>query len=194
MKNIYRLLISILLVLSMTGCHAFVSGDSGAESADTKTYERNVLFFDSVFVSEIQQSERVVNALLDLEQKSDCQGIIDLFAPSVAASSTNLKEAVEALIDFVQGDIVEIEGVATNVYESVEGKVRTTEYHASFDITTTQTNYRFALQFFTKDSSPDNIGLHSLYAILEENTEARFAYWGNNEWKPGVIIEQAPLP
>lgn len=48
------------------------------------------------------------------------------------------------------------------------------------------------LKHFLKDSADaNNIGVYSLYVVRAEDSDIRFAYWGDGNWTPGINIDEA---
>ena len=68
-----------------------------------------------------------------------------------------------------------------------------TAVYSTYDVETTQDQYRFAMELILRDSADvANVGIRSLYVIrLEDDPEPQFAYRGDGEDTPGINIHKS---
>lgn len=197
MKRAYLCTALLVFFMIITGCHASNDNagiDKSAEHTTNGLTEPQYDSVDSVFqenkLSDKEQAELVIDTLLNAESEMNTQAILALFAPSIANATHGLEADIASFQEFVQGDVITIERHGPSVHEIRDGDVHVKEYIASFDVTTTETEYRIAMKFLTIDTaSPDNIGLHSVYVVLAEDTDTTFTYWGGDVWNAGIVIE-----
>ena len=65
--------------------------------------------------------------------------------------------------------------------------------YATYDVETTQDQYRFAMEFMLQDTADaDNVGIRSLYVIrLADDPNPQRAYRGDGEDTPGINIHKS---
>lgn len=78
------------------------------------------------------------NEVFELVQAKDCQAIYDMFSEYVKENDTDLMTKIEQLVEFMDGEVVEMRHVgASNDYSTVkDGKTVSAAYTASTYVTT----------------------------------------------------------
>ena len=171
MKRGSVLLMGILGVISMlfSGCSGFL----GLESNENKV--------DAIF-----------DQLLYAIEAKDEKTIEELFAKNVISEENNFDQSVEKLLSFCNGEVVSYDIRPSRITaEDRKWSEHTMDISSAYDVKTTEGQYRFAMKYRSADSKePRNVGIVSLYVTECENEEyLKFAYWGDGNWTPGIVIE-----
>lgn len=159
------ILVLLLAVLSLSGCRYI---DTGSDLAD-------------------QTLEQLIHAV----EARDAAAVKSMFAPAVIDDTDSMDQQVSALLDFCTGGMTGYERYGPSTHMSRCGTVRTKYLQASFDLTTTEGDYRIALRICVTDSeNPKNVGITSMHIIRRENSDPSHAYWGTNlDQTVGIFIE-----
>ena len=132
--------------------------------------------------------DKVVEAL----QKGDKDALKAMFSKNAIEEAENFDESIDDLFDFFQGDFVSYNdwgALSVEEGKNDDGTGRNwKEISSTYDVVTNKQEYRFAIikNFVIDTANPDNIGIHSLYVILAENTDRQRAYWGDAKDTPGI--------
>lgn len=179
MRKVYLSLL-IILVLLLTSCS---SGDSNMVRDLFRKNEREAAN---------ERFEELVKAI----QNQDSDSLKLLFSEKSLKESQNAEEDIQALLDYFQGEMLSYNdwgGPGARGGMNADGTGRYWKcLYATYDVETTQDQYRFAMEFMLQDTADaDNVGIRSLYVIrLEDDPEPQFAYRGDGENTPGININK----
>ena len=164
MRKVYLTLL-IILVLLLTSCS---SGDSNMVRDLFRKNEREAAN---------ERFEELVKAI----QNQDSDSLKLLFSEKSLKESQNAEEDIQALLDYFQGGM------------NADGTGRYWKcLYATYDVETTQDQYRFAMEFMLQDTADaDNVGIRSLYVIrLADDPNPQRAYRGDGENTPWININK----
>lgn len=151
-------------MISFAACGLFVDTDEGA-------------------------SKKKMEQLLTSIKNEDRAEIKSLFAPDKIADIEDFDSDIEALLTYYDGDLESFKGVSgTNDYKD-HGLI-TKHYNMSYDVTTTQTVYRFAIIWYVEDTgNTDNVGIWSLNVIkFYDDPNQNISYGGDGSWSNGIHL------
>ena len=170
MKRLLAALTSFILlicsVLAFSGCGLFGGVDTD-ESASKKKMEQ----------------------LLTSVKNGDKAEIKSLFAPNKIADIEDFDGDIDDLLAYYDGKFETFKGVSdTNDYKD-HGLV-TKHYNMSYDVTTAQTVYRFAVIWYVEDTGDkNNVGIWSLNVIkFADDHNQSMAYGGDGSWSNGIHL------
>lgn len=138
-----------------------------------------------------EAANAVFDQLLASLESRDEAAVRALFSKTATADE-QFEANLTALIELYQGELVSYDdGAGPNVSEGRHPTRKYKLFRASYDVVTSEQEYRFALMIYVKDTeTPDNVGIYCLYVIkAEDDPEREFTYWGNGNWAPGIAIE-----
>ena len=131
--------------------------------------------------------EEVVSAI----QMQDKESLKTLFSRTITENEDTLDEDTTRIMSYFCGEVVSYtDWDCLYVEDSKENGHIFQAMESTYDIKTTEDEYRLALRFVTKDTScPDNVGIYSLYVIRkQEDILLTYAYWGDGKFTPGINI------
>lgn len=136
-------------------------------------------------------AKQKIEKILDVVKKQDRDELVLLFSKASINKAELFDESIIDLFDYFRGDVISIDDWGGPYVETSQenGEVfQVTE--ATFDIETTECEYRVAIRFVSRDTkSVDNIGVESLYVIkMEDDAYPESAYWGDGKFTPGINI------
>ena len=146
-----------------------------------------------------QYAREQMDALIDGINGHDSGKIRNSFAKTVISQVQDMEISVERFFDYITGDIISYEFS----YPATQGRFGTKEENylkllVNYTIQTTENTYRVTTyDMCIYDNHPENIGIHSLYIISEEDLgEAAqipdYGYWGDGKETPGINIAIKP--
>lgn len=170
-KTIILFVISLIFTLAFSAC----SSESGLGTSDREIADKK---FDEV---------------IDAIKNGDKDRLSSLFSKNAINGAENFDESVDELLDYVQGDIESYSdwsGALTVDRSSEEDEV-VEIIEASYEVKTSEGDYRFAIVFFTSNTTEQNdVGIWSLYVIRKtEDTNPSYAYWGDGKNTPGINVD-----
>ena len=188
MKSKFILLGLLIFSLLLSGCGA---GD--ISNADIQnmfiTSEWNPDAFREMRNMNLLAVDAFLEALSATIEQKDTTSIKCLFAPTLLTTVLTDSD-IEMLCSFVEGEVLSVKRVAAHGTESKQHGESNAFVMISCDVETTISTYRIAVKSCISDTLDDNnIGICSLYITKAENTDTQFAYWGNNEWFAGIVID-----
>lgn len=133
------------------------------------------------------QMDKILNAI----QKKNRTELESMFSKKAIVEAENFDQSISDLFDYFQGDFI-----SYNDWGGPSGD-ETWDYgnkqkilYLSYDVKTSNQEYRFAIQDFTVDTAnKNNVGIWSLYIIkMEDDTNPRYAYGGDDKSTPGINI------
>lgn len=164
----------------------FISDAS--EAAQVEECENEI--FSRFYNSDDEQSNSVFESIIETLENKDHAALSGLFSAYAVESCEDMDEDISLLFDFFDGKMVEYKRLATGSSASKDNGAYTKKIFSTYDVTTTTGIYRIAIEFNTIHSlEPDKIGLTSLYIIKGENSNMDAAYWGNEAWGAGIVID-----
>ena len=184
--------LTLFLALSfvLTACsplNALFSTDN--EDAQITQWEDEI--FNRFYNTDGEQADNVVERIATSLDNKDSAALIHLFSARTVGSCENIDKDISQLFDFYDGEMVEYKRYGPGSSGSKDNGQYTKEIFATYDVTTTAGVYRIAIEFCTIHSlEPDKIGLTSLYIIKAEDSDMDFAYWGNEAWGAGIVIDE----
>lgn len=147
--------------------------------------------FSRLFDNDKDVANAKMDKVLEAIKNKDKDSLKSMFSKKAIAEAENFDQSIADLFDFFQGDFVSYNdwtGPMVEEGRNDDGTGRNWKStESTYDVDTSEQKYRFAIKGFTKDTAdPDNIGICSLYIIKKEDTNEKFAYWGDNKWTPGI--------
>ncbi len=164
-------LLSLLLVLMMT-----------------------VTLFTACSLPEIIKSEEIkadekFDKVLDACKNQDANALKSLFSKNAINADENIDEDIARIFSIFQGEFVKYDGGKTSSDGKKYDDFVLILVKSSYDVETTEGNYRFAIaDIFEDTSDKNNIGINSLYMVKAENSDTEFTYFGDGKWTPGINI------
>lgn len=171
MKKIITLFLTFVILVALSSCS--FGGNNMMLDNDQKT--ANYLF----------------EKLLDALQSNDKDMLIKLFSINVFENIPNKQKVLEELFEYYTGEVESYDDWGGPVVEtSKEDGVIIQVMESTYDVKTTECDYRFAIKRVTQDSSnSNNLGIHSIYIIKSsEDKYQDYAYWGDGKYTSGINI------
>ena len=138
-------------------------------------------------------AQEKLGEVLGAIEKQDKDSLKALFAKKTQNMGATLDSQIEQLFEYYQGNF--------SAYSDITGPMvgrghdyndEYKYYEFSCDIETTIKTYRIAMKFYTEDTAtPDNIGIHSLYIINDEEEKNEcfsHSYWGDGAFEEGIHL------
>ena len=137
-----------------------------------------------------QQAQAHFEAIIECIETQNAAGLKEMFSPDTRNQVPSLDIQIQQLFAFCTGKMESFTKSAIGSSKSRDVGSNYQEVFTTYDFTTRDGNYRMAFLFCSIASeNPDNIGLHSVFIIRAENSDRNRAYWGGDEWIPGVTIQ-----
>lgn len=137
-----------------------------------------------------EAANAVFDQLLAALESRDEAAVRALFSKTATADG-QFEVNLAALMEFYQGELVSYDDWGGPTVS--EGRDSTREYKClepTYDVVTSEQEYRFAFRVYTKDTgNPDNVGIYCLYVIKAEEDPSESAYWGADNDALGIVIE-----
>ena len=123
--------------------------------------------------------DKVLNAI----HNKDKEALKAMFSKKSIAQTENFDQSITDLLSY--DDWAGPEGDETWEYGDKQKIL-----YSSYDVKTSNKEYRFTIQDFTVDTADaDNVGIHSLYIIkMEDDIDPQLGYRGDNKFTPGIHI------
>ena len=187
MKRIFVLLLCVLLAVHVCACG---NAEGGFETAENGVSEWRKNLFGRYFLPEAELADAFFQTMAGFVEHGDRDALRELFSTNTVASCGDIESLIVELVDFYQGEMISWERYGPMSHTAREGDAYYKEICASYDITTSADTYRLAFKLCIVDTeAPENLGLHAVYIIKAEDSDPQLAYWGDGEWKSGVVIE-----
>ena len=179
--KIIALVLCIAITVTLTGC------DLSEEFFSKKLWEKDM--FDRFYNTDEDQAHKYFEQIIKSIENQDIDMMRPLFASDVILS-TDLDSQIRELLSFCAGNLISYDISGPGSHASREDEIYYKEIFVSYDFSTTEGNYRMAYLVCTINSEhPEKVGLQSVYIIKAEESDLTYAYWGDNEWTPGITIE-----
>ena len=183
------LLICVIVLALLSGCLPHEQVDETSESM----LELEKELFNRFSDSDSEQADVVFQQIISLIENEDRASLQTLFSAHTMDSVENMDGQVSALFDFYEGKMTSFQRYGPGTQTAKDNGAYYKTIYASYDVTTSEGDYRMVIYFCTVDSACDeNVGLTSIYIIKAENSNLDFVYWGEwgtDEWSPGITIE-----
>lgn len=152
--------------------------------------------FGKIFRSDREIANESFEKIIRAIESRDKNALTNLFSERSIADSDDFDGSITALFDYYKGEMTSYNdwgGPNTNDGINDDGTGRNWKnIQSTYDVETNGGIYRFAIKTFLKDSADaNNIGVYSLYVMRVEDSDIRFAYWGDGNWTPGINIDEA---
>ena len=163
----------ILMSLLLSSCSL-----GGANSSKIFTDDRSVA--NAHF-------EEILSAI----KEQDGETLKSMFSKKALTEAVNIDQTIAELFQMMQGEVQSYDDWGgPTVDDSFEDGERWQSMLSYYDLTTDEQKYRFAIKIYTIDTAnPDNVGISSMYVINAKDSDLEYAYGGDGEWRPGIIIE-----
>lgn len=180
---------TVLLILAIATAAMLVACALPIDSNQTELWEKDM--FSRLYDTDSQQADSHVEQILKAIEDQNTKDMANLFSSTVRESVFDLDLQIEELFSFCDGSVVFFDRIASGSSgEKVEGKYYK-EIEATYDFSTTMGDYRMALLICTIDSEcPENVGIQSIFITKAEDSDKTYAYWGDDEWIPGINIRE----
>ena len=180
----YLVIFFVILISILSSCTIVKPFVPNMISSDAST------FSDYTHLSHSDQSDLLLEQILTALEDKDTDSLKSLFALTVTTSVLRFDGDMEELMDFYRGELVEYKRYGPGSHAVKESGIHTKEIYVSYDIVTTQGEYRLAFLFCVANSEDATcLGLHSLYIVEAKCSDMKYAYWGGEDWLPGINID-----
>lgn len=132
-----------------------------------------------------------LNMLLEAIENNDRDSVESLFSKNTVLNTPTLEKSIDDLFEYFKGSVEACNDWGGPFADTTKEDGEVIQImESSFDVKTTECDYRFAIKYVTQDTADaDNIGIHSLYIIkLSDDTYKEYAYWGDGKYTPGINI------
>ena len=150
-----------------------------------------------LMLASFETGEEIMDAVLSALQEQDKEALRGLFSEYTLSETKGFDRTIEDLFAYYQGKVVSVHDWGTHTSEERDEDMRKHDLYLSYDITTSDQVYRFAVHYCAmNDYAPEQEGICSLYIIkMEEDTDPQRAYRGGHIYAPGIYIgiPDAPL-
>lgn len=143
----------------------------------------------------IDNDQKIANEkfeeILEAIKLENHEMLISLFAKETLDSVTGFNQTITELFDYYNGEVELYDDWGGPYVETSKESDEIIQIMVStYDVKTTEGEYRFAVKYVHKDTTNiDNIGVQSLYIIKkEDDTHLEYAYWGDGKNTPGINI------
>lgn len=129
--------------------------------------------------------------ILEALETKDKEQLTALFSKESLRVAEEFDSSVNELFDFFEGEVESYDDWgAQEVSTSYENDEIIQIIESTYDVKTTDCEYRFAIIYIYKDTADsDNVGVKSLYVIKkEDDIDPEYAYWGDGKNTPGINI------
>lgn len=181
------IIMCILIAVTLTAClpSVFQTGDDTSHTSDSEKE-----LFNRFYSTNGEQADALFAQIIAAIESQDSETMKAFFAAYVIDTAEDIENDISSLFDFYEGEMTTYKRSGPGSHTSKEGGEYTKEIFASYDVTTTTGVYRIAINFCTAYSeNADRVGLTSMYIIKAEDSDMNFAYWGDDVWDTGIVIE-----
>lgn len=142
-----------------------------------------------IFKSDSEQVTKRITNLFIAIKNDDKRACKDLFTEKVR-NSKDFDKKIEELFEYCNGEIIACEENALQTSSSSEYGKKSKKFSSSFEIKTSEADYRIAIYDIVYDDfDSNNCGLLSLYVIKSsEDTDLTYTYWGDGKETSGINI------
>ena len=136
-------------------------------------------------------AQETIEEILNAIQSKDKNTLKSLFAKNSLTEMQSFEESAEKLFNYFEGTLKSYDDGAGPFVETTKDENQILQLmESSFAVKTDKCEYRFAIQYITKDTAcADNVGVHSLYLIkTNEDINLEYVYWGDGQFTPGIHV------
>ncbi len=136
-------------------------------------------------------ANEVFDRTIDSIQFENADILISLFSNEISRSVESIDQSISDLFDYFDGEVYSYDDWGGPCVSTLKEHNSTKQImELTYDIKTTECEYRLAVQYVSKDTgNSDNIGIQSLYIIKkEDDVFQEYAYWGDGLFAPGIHI------
>lgn len=138
-----------------------------------------------------RKANTVLEKVLDSIQRQDKNAICDLFSPECSSDKEEFEKTINELFEYYKGEVVSYEdGGGLTAEKVVEGDYYSYTIEASFEVITSEEEYRIAIKYIEEDATnPERVGIQSLYIIRKsDDVNLRSSYYGDWKFTLGINI------
>ena len=134
--------------------------------------------------------------IVEAMKKQNTVALKSLFAPDVQDDIDTLEQDIDALFNFIQGDITSFSQASTLYDYTQNHGERTRIIRPSFSIETSTNIYYMSFKECIIDTqNPHNIGISSIYVVDAAVWNSEYVYGGaDRQWAPGIHIDTVACP
>lgn len=135
-------------------------------------------------------AETLVEQLANAAESKDYEVIKTLFSQSATQKTTALDNQIEELCDIWEGVYISCDEQGMRASESWEYGEHIRDEYVAFEVKTSQHTYYLALMYRTHNTIDQaDVGIYAIHLIKAENANPDFVYWGDQNWIPGIIVD-----
>lgn len=171
-KKKILVMVSCILFMELLGCHH---------------YESRGEYLTKVAREEDEQSDEMMQSIVDALEAQDSNALKKLFSPYALKNAENLDEKIEELMNFYPGSNEGIEGDCISERKANYGNITLI---LTGDYTVTNDGKEYEVSFITipqNDEEPEKEGLYLLEVMTEEAKPEGFK-WRNEDDEPGIYV------
>lgn len=186
MKKFFILLpLLIMLTFLMTACTIVKNDDGSIAIAGWGPHMGHTALTKGRI-----QEEELLTQLMAAINEENTEMVKAVFCQTVRDTTLDLDTQIDAMFEFLEGDITGYEHQAMHSNESREQDTHTQEIYWAYNLTTTKNEYCFSFKYCTDDTeNPSNVGMHFINLIQAENVNSYGVYWGDQDEHYGILIE-----
>ena len=185
-----------LMLFILIGCcwqaRNLVASDNptgSSESIGGAQWEKDM--FGRLFNTDADQADEVFQAFISAVQAQDAHSLKAMFSDYAIDASENMDTQIDQLFALYTGEMTSFDRYGPGSHSEQNGDKYLKEIYASYNIYTSEADYRMAIKFCTIDSADsDNIGIQSIYIVQRTGRNAVSPYWGSNDWNLGINVEE----
>ena len=182
----------ICLILCFAMMFALTACDSLNEFAQTEIWEKDM--FGRFYNTDGQQAQAYFEQIIASIEGKDADALEKLFSANTKTNVANIDSQINMLFEFCSGDMISFYKHGPGSHAERHQDRYYKEIYTTYDFTTTEGDYRLAFLFCSIDSEcPENVGLQSVFIIRAEDSDTTRAYWGDDDWTPGITIEYGKI-
>lgn len=129
--------------------------------------------------------------ILEVIQSENKERLRTLFSKESLKEAKAFDASVNELFDYFNGKVKLYDDWGGPFVETIqEDDCILQMMESTYDVETTECEYRFAIRYIIRDTTNiNNVGIQSLYIIkLEDDSNPQYAYWGDGKNTPGINI------
>ena len=129
--------------------------------------------------------------IIEVIQSQNSDMLTALFSKESIDNEETFNNSVEKLFEYFTGTVESYDDWgACHVETTKEDDQILQIMESTYDVKTTECEYRFAVRYIAKDTvNSDNVGVQSLYVIrMQDDIYTEYAYWGDGKYTPGINI------
>ena len=130
---------------------------------------------------------QIADSIVDCINKQDVEGMYNLFSEEVRINDKTLKNDIEKIYHYLNGQIETYEKWAVGNTTDIEKEKNSTTYRSKFIIKINNVSYFMYYDYTVKnDFYPEKVGLLFVKIFAETDKDKYFCYW--NKIEPGIFL------